>query len=1061
MEHTSYNIATVNINTITNDTKLNSLRSFIRTMELDIVFLQEVENEQLSLPGYNVICNVDHSRRGTAIALKEYISFSHVEKSLDGRLLTVRINDTTLANVYAPSGTQFRAERERFLNNTIAYYLRHNTPNLLLAGDFNCVIRQCDATGPNYSPALQATVRQLQLKDAWEQLKPQCPGHTYITANSTSRLDRVYVSAGLREQLRSADVHVCSFTDHKAVTIRICLPHLGREPGRGFWCLRPHLLTVENIEEFRYRWQYITRQRRYYTSWMSWWIAVGKPKIKSFFKWKSKAVFEEFNREHQRLYSQLREAYDNYYGDPAMITTINMIKGRMLAHQRNFTKIFVRINETYVAGEALSSFQLGERRRKRTTITQLRDGEDVVINRSEDIQQHIQQYFQTLYTEEPPQGEIVDDFGCPSAVPENDPENESCMRAITTEEILTAIKRSASRKSPGADGIPKEFYLRCFDVVHRELNLTLNEALAGDIPEEFVDGVIVLVKKKGADETIRAYRPISLLNYDYKILSRVLKARLEAVVRTHHILSDAQKCANPNRNIFQATLSLKDRVAQLIHRKLRGKLVSFDLDHAFDRVRLPFLFGTMCSLGINRQLVDLLSRIASRSSSRLLVNGYLSAAFPIQRSVRQGCPLSMLLFVLYLHPLLSRLEQLSGEDLVIAYADDISIICTSVQKLEMMRDTFARFELVSGAKLNWQKTNSIDVGFIEGNPLPIPWLQTTNTIKILGIVFANSIRLMTSLNWNEMVRKFSQHIWLHSLRALDLHQKVILLNTFITSKIWYLASNLSPYGVHTAKITAVMGTFLWSRAPARIPMCQLARKIPQGGLNLQLCTLKCKSLLVNRHLQEIDSIEFYKSFLVSDNPNQVIPADLPDLKLVRQQCRILPEQVTQNPSSLAILSFYLDQIELPRVERNRPNNNWKRAWRAISSKRLNSSVRGVLYMFVNGKTEHREFFNHIGRADGENCLHCGATTETLQHKFSECRRVIDAWTAVQRKISSVLGGWRHLSFEDFMIPILPNIELSKRIRILNIFSTYIKYINEATGIINIPELEFLINNELA
>ena len=79
MEHISCNIGTVNINNITNQTKLSALCTFIRNTELDIVFLQEVENEQLVLPGYNVICNVDHSRRGTAIALKEHIKFSHVE----------------------------------------------------------------------------------------------------------------------------------------------------------------------------------------------------------------------------------------------------------------------------------------------------------------------------------------------------------------------------------------------------------------------------------------------------------------------------------------------------------------------------------------------------------------------------------------------------------------------------------------------------------------------------------------------------------------------------------------------------------------------------------------------------------------------------------------------------------------------------------------------------------------------------------------------------------------------------------------------------------------------
>lgn len=83
MDLTSYNIATININNITNPTKLDALRNFIRNMEADIIFLQELENEQLFLPGYNVICNVDHARRGAAIALKDYIQFSHVEKSLD------------------------------------------------------------------------------------------------------------------------------------------------------------------------------------------------------------------------------------------------------------------------------------------------------------------------------------------------------------------------------------------------------------------------------------------------------------------------------------------------------------------------------------------------------------------------------------------------------------------------------------------------------------------------------------------------------------------------------------------------------------------------------------------------------------------------------------------------------------------------------------------------------------------------------------------------------------------------------------------------------------------
>lgn len=147
-------------------------------MDIDIVLLHEADNEQLILPGYSVVCNVDHSRRGTAIALKEHLHFSNVEKSLDGRLIALRVKNTTICNIYAPSGSAFRAERERFFNNTLAYYLRHCTEHTLIAGDFNCVIRQRDAVGYNHSPALLATVQQLQVYDVWELLFPNIPGYT-------------------------------------------------------------------------------------------------------------------------------------------------------------------------------------------------------------------------------------------------------------------------------------------------------------------------------------------------------------------------------------------------------------------------------------------------------------------------------------------------------------------------------------------------------------------------------------------------------------------------------------------------------------------------------------------------------------------------------------------------------------------------------------------------------------------------------------------------------------------------------------------------------------------
>ncbi|XP_055633962.1 uncharacterized protein LOC129774269 [Toxorhynchites rutilus septentrionalis] len=166
-----------------------------------------------------------------------------------------------------------------------------------------------------------------------------------------------------------------------------------------------------------------------------------------------------------------------------------------------------------------------------------------------------------------------------------------------------------------------------FDVILRELNLLLNEALSGNIPPAFV-----CLCRAGQEEGRRSYRTILLLNNDYKLFSRILKIRLKRVMREHHVLIEGQKCSNSERNIFQATLALKDRIASLRRDRRAGMLISFDLDHAFDHVRHSFLFQTMRSFGFNDDFIALLTRIASRSASRLLINGHRSRSFEIQRS---------------------------------------------------------------------------------------------------------------------------------------------------------------------------------------------------------------------------------------------------------------------------------------------------------------------------------------------------------------------------------------------------------------------------------------------
>lgn len=320
----SYNIGSLNMCTISSANKIQSMCSFFRLMDYDIVLLQEVENARLSIPGFTVITNVDDAKRGTAIALKAHIPFCNVQRSLDSRIICVKIgNSVTICNVYAPSGTQNASLREEFFRQIVPFYLQSASTDLVLGGDFNCIVSLKDSTGSsNQSKSLKNLIDSLKMCDTWECLHKNQTEFSFVRPNCASRIDRIYVSPSLVPALRTSEYFITSFSDHKAYKIRCCLPNLGRSYGRGFWSLRTHVMTDENLEEFELKWNRWLRERRHFDSWMSWWVDFVKPKIISFFKWKTNIAFREFHTANELLYRRLREAYDNLYGNPQGIVEV-------------------------------------------------------------------------------------------------------------------------------------------------------------------------------------------------------------------------------------------------------------------------------------------------------------------------------------------------------------------------------------------------------------------------------------------------------------------------------------------------------------------------------------------------------------------------------------------------------------------------------------------------------------------------------------------------------------------------------------------------------------------
>ena len=231
-------------------------------------------------------------------------------------------------------------------------------------------------------------------------------------------------------------------------------------------------------------------------------------------------------------------------------------------------------------------------------------------------------------------------------------EAASCEGLVTECEVCNALKQVGLNKSPGLDGLPYEVYLRLSHMFVPILTDVFNHWFAqGAIPGSITKGVITLLKKgdRHVWEDLDDYRPITLLNAELKILARVLANRLQLVISD--LIGPEQNYAVKGRSI-QDNLHLIREILEGIKDDDEAALINLDQSKAFDRVDHQFLAMVLETAGFKPEF----SILYHNPQAVVQVNGKCSKAFVIERSVRQGCPLSPLLYVLALEPLLRRLR---------------------------------------------------------------------------------------------------------------------------------------------------------------------------------------------------------------------------------------------------------------------------------------------------------------------------------------------------------------------------------------------------------------------
>lgn len=224
-------------------------------------------------------------------------------------------------------------------------------------------------------------------------------------------------------------------------------------------------------------------------------------------------------------------------------------------------------------------------------------------------------------------------------------EKQNLNAALTIEELGEAARSMPKLKCPGPDGLPVEFYQQAWTLVGPLLLQVLNDGTGkGTFPTNITRGLIVLLPKKNDQRLLTNKRPITLLNVAYKIGAKAMQKRLTPILQ--RIIAPQQFVFLPGRNIHHSLLLLGEMLHQA---KVSGEehvLLKFDVIKAFDRLEWPFRLAVLDKIGMNGMLTDFLKASFASASSSVALDGLPTPGFALKRSVRRGCPLSPLLFII-------------------------------------------------------------------------------------------------------------------------------------------------------------------------------------------------------------------------------------------------------------------------------------------------------------------------------------------------------------------------------------------------------------------------------
>lgn len=867
----SVRLITWNVKGLGNVIKRKKILTHLKKQRANIAMLQEThlsDSEHLKLKRdwvgqlFFSTCKANTRKRGTVILIHKHFPFVLEDQisDPDGRYIlitgTVYGEPFTIINIYAPN-----EDSPKFISKVILLFSQYCKGMGVCAGDFNCVMDQkmdkspSDTfTNPRSSLVLKKLCNEAGIVDAWREFNKGSKEYTFYSNPhcSYSRIDYIFTPAHCLHTVSSSEIGSIVLSDHAPVQLDMII---NNRRATRIWRFNSSMLNDSAFcdlvrEGFKNYW---SDNRNSPVSSATIWDA-AKATIRGHIISYSSARKKAWSKKRQELEREVKRLECLHSKAPNQTNWAQLCQARAelnLDHTNHIKKLLFFSKQKYYEyankSDKLLAHQIKKKLNERT-IKSLKTPDGSVTYNLDLINNLFKIFYKELYKSQitAEQSDIIEFLDKLPLTAISEEDKIFLDSPLSPEEVFNAIQSMPSNKSPGPDGFPCEFYKSFWPEISHILMPALQNLLDNGVaPESWRTASICLIPKKDKDpQECASYRPISLLNTDYKILAKILARRLETVLP--HIIK-------PDQTGFIKARFGTDNIRRLLNlinvtqeHKLPALIISLDAEKAFDRVEWKFLFATLKKFNLGSKLIKLIKLLYSNPQATVTTNGLISKPFDIQRGTRQGCPLSPLLFALIIEPLAESVRQCQNffgikvgndEHRISLYADDVLLYSSEPEKsIPALLKCISDYSMLSGYKINLTKSVALPINISNiSDLLPLsPFKITTSGFKYLGIFISPKLDDLFNINYTPLVGRIKKDLitW-HSL-PISFLGRINVIRMNILPKFLYLFQSLPCYLANPffKDINKHLSKFIWNNKMPRINFNKLTKPKEKGGIAL-------------------------------------------------------------------------------------------------------------------------------------------------------------------------------------------------------------------------------------